>query len=99
MPCFISAPSSVLEVHHRFRGLAVRHSLRDREVRGSIPGRFKPRTSKLVLATDPSSVWLDGFSVKFGRPGVRLMRLEVLYARAPYITEWQHPFNCPKRRR
>ncbi|GFR92108.1 ribonuclease H [Elysia marginata] len=31
-------------------GLAVRHSLKDREVRVSIPGRVKPRTLELVLA-------------------------------------------------
>ncbi|GFR76677.1 histidine N-acetyltransferase-like [Elysia marginata] len=51
---------------------AVRHSLRDREVRDSIPGRVKPRTLKLVLAADPPSVWHHGFSVKPGWPGVRI---------------------------
>ncbi|GFR91108.1 hypothetical protein ElyMa_002584900 [Elysia marginata] len=57
----------------RLCGLAVRHSLRDREVRGSIPGRVKQKTLKLVLADDPPGVWHYGFSVKFGRPGVRIM--------------------------
>ncbi|GFR60456.1 hypothetical protein ElyMa_005408300 [Elysia marginata] len=37
---------------------------RDREVRGSIPDRVKPRTLKLVLlAADPPSVWHNRFSV------------------------------------
>ncbi|GFS06339.1 alkaline phosphatase [Elysia marginata] len=77
---------------------AVRHSLRDREMRGSIPGRVKPRTLKLVLAADPPSVWHYGFSGKSGRPGVSIMlRLGVVYASAPYITVWQDAFNCPKR--
>ncbi|GFS22211.1 hypothetical protein ElyMa_006944900 [Elysia marginata] len=44
-----------------------------REVRGSIPGRVKPRTLKLVLAADPPCVWYCGFSAKSGRPGVRIM--------------------------
>ncbi|GFR85329.1 hypothetical protein ElyMa_006025800 [Elysia marginata] len=39
----------------RLCGLAVRHSLRDQEVRGLIPGRVKPRTIKLVLTADPPS--------------------------------------------
>ncbi|GFR84597.1 hypothetical protein ElyMa_006004700 [Elysia marginata] len=51
------------EFADRLCGLAVRHSLRDREARGSIPGRVKPRTSKLVLAADPPSVWQYGFSL------------------------------------
>ncbi|GFS21594.1 hypothetical protein ElyMa_005087200 [Elysia marginata] len=82
----------------RLCGLAVRHSLRDREVRSSIPGRVKPRCSKLVLAADSPGVWHYGFSAtaKTGRSGI--MWLGVLYARAPYITVWQHAFNCPKRR-
>ncbi|GFR88796.1 hypothetical protein ElyMa_000778400 [Elysia marginata] len=83
---------------HRLCGLAVRHSLTDREVRGSIPGRVKPRTLKLVSAADPPSVWHDGFSSKSGRPGVRIIRLGLVYASAHYITVWQHAFNCPKRR-
>ncbi|GFR68974.1 hypothetical protein ElyMa_000291000 [Elysia marginata] len=58
----------------RLCGLVVRHSLRDREVRGSIPGRVKPRTLKSALAADPPCVkHLCGFSVKPGRPGVRMM--------------------------
>ncbi|GFR96147.1 collagen alpha-5(VI) chain [Elysia marginata] len=57
----------------RLCGLAVRHSLRDREVRGSIPGRVKPRTLKLVLAADPPSVWHYGFSAKSDWPGVRII--------------------------
>ncbi|GFS12255.1 hypothetical protein ElyMa_003106400 [Elysia marginata] len=40
---------------------------------GSIPGRIKPSTLKLVLAADPPSVWHYRFCVKFGRPGVRIM--------------------------
>ncbi|GFR61546.1 hypothetical protein ElyMa_000106400 [Elysia marginata] len=40
---------------------------------GSIPGRVKPRTLKLVLAADPPSVWQYGFSAKFDRPGVKIM--------------------------
>ncbi|GFS25182.1 hypothetical protein ElyMa_005177200 [Elysia marginata] len=65
---------------------------------GSIPGRVKPRTLKLVLAADPPSVWHYGFSATSGRPGVRIMGLGVVYASAPYIAVWQHAFNCPKRR-
>ncbi|GFS06825.1 hypothetical protein ElyMa_004714600 [Elysia marginata] len=57
----------------RLCGLAVRHSLRDQEVRGSIPGRVKPRTLKLVQAADPPSAWHYGFSAKSGGPGVRIM--------------------------
>ncbi|GFR97982.1 hypothetical protein ElyMa_006338200 [Elysia marginata] len=57
----------------RLCGPAVRHSLRDREVRGSIPGRVKPKTLKLVVAADPPSVWRYGFTVKSGRSGVRIM--------------------------
>ncbi|GFR79331.1 hypothetical protein ElyMa_004017500 [Elysia marginata] len=83
---------------HRLCGLAVRHSLRDLKVSGSIPGRVKPRTLKLVLAADPPSVWHYGFSAKSGRPGVRIMWLGVVYASAPYITVWEHAFNRPKRR-
>ncbi|GFR65512.1 kelch repeat and BTB domain-containing protein 12 [Elysia marginata] len=41
---------------------------------GSIPGRVKPRTLKLVLAADPPSVWHYGFSAKSGRPGVRIFQ-------------------------
>ncbi|GFS18224.1 hypothetical protein ElyMa_003258600 [Elysia marginata] len=40
---------------------------------GSIPGRVKPRTLKLVLVADPPGVWRYGFSAKSGRPGVRIM--------------------------
>ncbi|GFR89580.1 hypothetical protein ElyMa_006128000 [Elysia marginata] len=40
---------------------------------GSIPGRVRQRTLKLVLAADPSSVWHYGFSAKSGPPGVRIM--------------------------
>ncbi|GFS11791.1 hypothetical protein ElyMa_004843200 [Elysia marginata] len=68
---------------------------------GSIPGRIKPRTLKLALAADPPSniIWNYGFSsAKSGRPGVRIKRLSVVYASAPYSTVWQHAFNCPKRR-
>ncbi|GFR67248.1 hypothetical protein ElyMa_000248200 [Elysia marginata] len=71
-----------------------RHSLRDREVHGSIPGRVKPRTLK--LAADPPIDWHYAFSAKSGRPGVRIMGLGVVYASAPYTTMWQHAFNCPK---
>ncbi|GFS08068.1 hypothetical protein ElyMa_006584400 [Elysia marginata] len=53
----------MLPLRFRLCGLAVRNSLRDREVRGSIPGRVKPRTLKLVLAADPPSFWHYGFSV------------------------------------
>ncbi|GFS25414.1 hypothetical protein ElyMa_005182700 [Elysia marginata] len=89
--------SVVFECSDRLCGLAVRHSLRGREVRGSIPGRVKPRTLKLVLAADPPSVWRYGFSAKSGPSGVRI-RLGVVLASAPYITVWQHAFNVPKRR-
>ncbi|GFS01512.1 filamin-A, partial [Elysia marginata] len=58
---------------HRLCGLAVRHSLRDREVRGSIPSRVKPRTLKLAVAADPPSFWHYKFIAKSGRPGVRIM--------------------------
>ncbi|GFS10611.1 hypothetical protein ElyMa_003065900 [Elysia marginata] len=64
-------PSATRRVHRlgdRLCGLAVRHSLRDREVRGSIPGRVKPRTLKLVLEADPTSFWHYGFSAKSGGP-------------------------------
>ncbi|GFR65361.1 hypothetical protein ElyMa_003655800 [Elysia marginata] len=84
--------------YDRLCGLAVRYSLGDREVRGSIPGRVKPRTLKLVLAVDLPSVCHYGFCAKSGRPGVRIMWLGVVYAIAPYITAWPHAFNCPKRR-
>ncbi|GFR71553.1 hypothetical protein ElyMa_000355700, partial [Elysia marginata] len=57
----------------QFSPTAVRHSLRNREVRGSIPDRVKPRSLKLALAADPPSVWPYEFSVKSGRPGVRIM--------------------------
>ncbi|GFR92470.1 hypothetical protein ElyMa_002619100 [Elysia marginata] len=57
----------------RLCGPAVRLSLRDREVRGSIPGRVKPRTLKLVLAADMPSVWHYGFSAKSGQPGVMII--------------------------
>ncbi|GFR73658.1 hypothetical protein ElyMa_002142800 [Elysia marginata] len=83
-------------IRNRLCGLAVRLSLRDREVRGSIPGRVKPRTLKLVLAADPPSVWHYEFRIKSGRPGVRIMWLGVVYASAPYIIVWQHAFNFPK---
>ncbi|GFS21812.1 ATP-binding cassette sub-family C ABCC/MRP-like protein [Elysia marginata] len=76
---------------------AVRHSLGDREVRGLIPGRVKPRTLKLVLAADPPSVWHYGFSAKSGRPGVRMMGLGVVSASTPYTTVWQYAFS-PQRR-
>ncbi|GFR92332.1 hypothetical protein ElyMa_000865600 [Elysia marginata] len=82
----------------RLCGLAVRRSLRDREVCGSIPGRVIPRTLKSVLAADPPSVWHYGFSAKSGWPGVRIMGLGVVCASAPYTTLWQHAFNCPQRR-
>ncbi|GFR96960.1 hypothetical protein ElyMa_004465300 [Elysia marginata] len=71
---------------------------------GSIPGRVKPRTLKLVLAADPPSVWhycygfCYGFSANSGRPSVRIKWLGVVCASAPYITVWQHALNCPKRR-
>ncbi|GFS06823.1 hypothetical protein ElyMa_006554700 [Elysia marginata] len=54
-------------------GLTVILLLRDREVRGSIPGRVKPRTLSLVLVADPPGVWHYGFSVKSGQPVVRIM--------------------------
>ncbi|GFS16274.1 hypothetical protein ElyMa_003209900 [Elysia marginata] len=57
----------------RLCGLVVGHSLGDRVVRGSIPGRVKLRTLKLVLAGDPPIVWHYGFSAKSGRPRVRIM--------------------------
>ncbi|GFR78093.1 hypothetical protein ElyMa_002253000 [Elysia marginata] len=65
---------------------------------GSIPGRVKPRTLKLVLSADPPSVWRYGFSAESGRPGIRIMGLGVVSASAPYITVWQDAFKCPKRR-
>ncbi|GFS11111.1 hypothetical protein ElyMa_001339100 [Elysia marginata] len=83
---------------HRLCGLAVRYCSRDREERGSIPGRVKPRTLNLVLAADPPSVWHYGFSVKSGRPGVTIMWPDGVYASDPYITVWQHAFDCPQRR-
>ncbi|GFR95673.1 von Willebrand factor D and EGF domain-containing protein-like [Elysia marginata] len=52
----------------RLCGLAVRHSIRDREVSGSIPGRVKPRTLKLVLAADPPSVLHYGFILSLVGP-------------------------------
>ncbi|GFR80752.1 hypothetical protein ElyMa_000588300 [Elysia marginata] len=52
-------------------------------MRGSIPGRVK---LKLVLAADPPNVWHYRVSAKSGRPGVRIMCLDVVYASAPYIT-------------
>ncbi|GFS17929.1 hypothetical protein ElyMa_003251000 [Elysia marginata] len=82
----------------RFCGLAVRHLLSDQEVRGSFPGRVKPRTLKLALAFDQPGDWHYGFSAKSGRLCVSIMRLSVVYAGAPYIIVWQHAFNCPKRR-
>ncbi|GFS20179.1 hypothetical protein ElyMa_003306800 [Elysia marginata] len=82
----------------RLCDLAVRHSFRDQEVRGSIPGRVKPRTLKLVLAADPPGVWHYGLSAKSDRPRDRIMSQGVVYASAPYITVWQYAFNCPKRR-
>ncbi|GFR84061.1 hypothetical protein ElyMa_004141400 [Elysia marginata] len=97
----LSQALDTFSAHHRLCGLGVRHSLGvgDREVRGSILlDRVKPRTLKLVLAADPPSVWHYGFSVKSGRPGVRPGVRGVVYASAPYITVWQHAFNCPKRR-
>ncbi|GFR98792.1 hypothetical protein ElyMa_002777700 [Elysia marginata] len=54
--------SSVFLSADRLFGLAVRHSLGDQEVRGSIPGRVKPRTLNIVLAADPACVWHYGFS-------------------------------------
>ncbi|GFS26323.1 hypothetical protein ElyMa_007050600 [Elysia marginata] len=75
--------------------LAVRHSLRDREVRGSIPGRVKPRTLKLVLAADPPCIWHNGFSAKSGRPGVRIMSLGVVYANADrQQVQQQQVYDC-----
>ncbi|GFS08689.1 hypothetical protein ElyMa_001281000 [Elysia marginata] len=91
-------PTGVCHRPDRLCGLAVRHSLRDREVRDSIPGRVKLRTLILVLAADLPSVWHYGFSAKTGRPGVRIMRLGVVYASALHITVWQNAFRCPKRR-
>ncbi|GFS03358.1 hypothetical protein ElyMa_002885200 [Elysia marginata] len=64
---------SLMDVADRLCSLAVRNSLRNREVRGSFPDRVKPRTLTLVLAADPPSVWHYGFSVKSGQPGVRIM--------------------------
>ncbi|GFS20468.1 hypothetical protein ElyMa_005057400 [Elysia marginata] len=58
--------------------VAVRHLLRDLEVRGSIPNRVKPKTLRLVLAADPPSVWHYGFSAKSGRPGVRILGMCVV---------------------
>ncbi|GFS17707.1 replicase polyprotein 1a [Elysia marginata] len=39
---------------------------------GSIPGRVKPRTLKLVLVADKPGVWHYGFSCKSGRPSARI---------------------------
>ncbi|GFR64674.1 hypothetical protein ElyMa_005512600 [Elysia marginata] len=83
--------AAAFECGDRLCGLAVRHSLRDREVRGSIAGRVTSRTLKLVSAAAPPSVWHYGFNVKSGWLGV-------VHASAPYITVWQHAFSCPKRR-
>ncbi|GFR91399.1 hypothetical protein ElyMa_006174800 [Elysia marginata] len=68
--CSSNRPSWLVD---RLCGPALRHSLRDRKVRGSMPGQVKPKTLKLVLAADPPSVWHYGFSAKCGLPGVRIM--------------------------
>ncbi|GFS27847.1 hypothetical protein ElyMa_005310200 [Elysia marginata] len=64
---------------------------------------FDPQPSqtkdfKLGISSYPPSVRHYGFSVKSGRPSVRIMGLGVVYAIAPYITVWRHAFNCPQRR-
>ncbi|GFR82612.1 hypothetical protein ElyMa_000631100 [Elysia marginata] len=66
--------------HHRLCGLAVKTLAQRSGGTGSIPGRVKPKTLKLVLVADPPGVWHYGFSVKSGPPGVRIMRLGVVYA-------------------
>ncbi|GFS09372.1 hypothetical protein ElyMa_004780600 [Elysia marginata] len=57
----------------RQKALSVKYSLRDQRGTGSIPGRVKPRTLKLLLVADPPGVCPYGFSAKSGRPGVRIM--------------------------
>ncbi|GFS00118.1 hypothetical protein ElyMa_004546000 [Elysia marginata] len=69
--------SSLLD---RLCGLAVKTLAQRPGGTGSIPGRVKPRTLKLVLVADPPGVWHCGFSAKSGRPGVRIMGLDVVYA-------------------
>ncbi|GFS03660.1 endonuclease-reverse transcriptase [Elysia marginata] len=59
----------------RLCGLAVKTLAQRSGGTGSIPGRVKPRTFKLVLVADPPGVWHYGFSAKYGRPGVRIMSL------------------------
>ncbi|GFS23145.1 hypothetical protein ElyMa_006970000 [Elysia marginata] len=61
-------------------GLAVKTLAQRSEGTGSIPGRVKPKTLKLVLVADPPGVWHYRFSAKSGRPGVKIMRLGVVYA-------------------
>ncbi|GFR62798.1 Kunitz-type serine protease inhibitor [Elysia marginata] len=55
---------------HRLCGLAVKTLAQRSGGTGSIHGRVKPRTLKLVLVADPSGVWHYGFSAKSGRLGV-----------------------------
>ncbi|GFR98557.1 hypothetical protein ElyMa_004505000 [Elysia marginata] len=64
----------------RLCGLAVKTLAQRSGGTGSIPGRVKPRTLKLVLVADPPGVWHYGFSAKSGRLGVRIMCLGVVYA-------------------
>ncbi|GFR98966.1 hypothetical protein ElyMa_004515800 [Elysia marginata] len=89
--------SSAFFKPNRLCGLAVKHSLRDREVRGSISRRVKPGTLKLVSAAVPPSVWHYGFSVVWSVRchdnvtvcGIRKHSLHHSVAAR---------FNCPQRR-
>ncbi|GFS23356.1 hypothetical protein ElyMa_001637800 [Elysia marginata] len=65
---------------HRLCGLAVTTLAQISGGTGSFPGRVKPKTLKLVLVADAPGVWHYGFSAKSGRPGVKIMRLGVVYA-------------------
>ncbi|GFS08610.1 hypothetical protein ElyMa_003018000 [Elysia marginata] len=61
------------QVRDRLCCLAVKTLAQRSGGTGSIPGRVKPKTLKLVLVADPPGVWHYGFSAKSGRPGVRIM--------------------------
>ncbi|GFS08345.1 hypothetical protein ElyMa_004754500 [Elysia marginata] len=58
---------------YRLCGLAIKTLAQGSGGTGSIPGRVKPKTLKLVLVADPPGVWHYGFSAESGRPGVRIM--------------------------
>ncbi|GFS15344.1 multidrug resistance-associated protein 1 [Elysia marginata] len=64
---------SPLIMKHRLCGLAVKTLAQRPGGKGSIPGRFKPKTLKLVLVADPPGVWHYGFSARSGWPDVRII--------------------------